>query len=163
MSTALPLRISTESVPDDENTEDPAHDPRRTKLSGPYQRVEPPDQDVKEMDVVARFTASGVRDFVRFLSGMVLANRPWKLFSSFKGTLTTAFDTGAYALVITALWILADSVGRPRLLLLMLTTAIVAMVVWIILAHHLWERPDDRQKSLSAAGEPAPLIPPARR
>jgi hypothetical protein len=45
MSTALPLRISTESVSDDEDTEDPAHDPRRAKLSGPFQRVESPDRD----------------------------------------------------------------------------------------------------------------------
>jgi len=97
------------------------------------------------MDVDARFAVPGLRGPVRLLSGMVLANRPWKLFPSFKGTLAAAFATGAYALVITTLWILADSVGWPRLLLLMVT-AIVAMVVWIIVAHHLWERPEDRQK-----------------
>jgi|SRR5688500_7378117 hypothetical protein len=73
------------------------------------------------MDVDARFAAPGVRGPVRLLSGMVLANRPWKLFHSFKGTLAAAFATGACALVITTLWILADSVGWPRLLLLMLT------------------------------------------
>jgi glucose uptake protein GlcU len=100
---------------------------------------------MKEMDVDARFTAPVVRGSVRLLSGMVLANRPWKLFPSFKGTLAAAFATGAYALVITTLWILADSVGWPRLLLLMVT-AIVAMVAWIIVAHHLWERQEDCQK-----------------
>ena len=47
--------------------------------------------------------------------------------------------------MITTLWILSDSVGFWRLLLLMIT-AIVAMVVWIIVAHHLWERPRDREK-----------------
>jgi hypothetical protein len=114
---------------------------------------------MKEIDVDARF--AGVRGPVRLLSGKVLANRPWKLIPSFKGTLAAAFATGAYALVITTLWILADSVGWSRLLLLMLT-AIVAMVVWIILAHHLWERPGHRQQPLSAAGEPALLIPSAR-
>jgi hypothetical protein len=45
-------------------------------------------------------------------------------------------------LVITTLWSLADSMGWARLLLLMVT-AIVAMVAWIIVAHHLWERPED--------------------
>lgn len=53
--------------------------------------------------------------------------------------------TGAYALVITTLWILADSVGFWRLLLLMVT-AMVAMVVWLIVAHHLWERPQDPEQ-----------------
>ncbi len=76
---------------------------------------------------------------------MVLANRPWKLFPSFKGTLAAAFATGAYALVITTLWILADSVGWARLLLLMVT-AMVAMVVWLIVAHHLWERTESPEK-----------------
>jgi hypothetical protein len=115
------------------------------ELPGPYWRIEPADRDMKEMDVDARFSAPGVRGHVRLLSGMALANRPWNLFPSFKGTLAAAFATGAYALVITTLWILADSVGWPRLLLLMVT-AIVAMVVWIIVAHHLWERPEDHQK-----------------
>ena len=43
------------------------------------------------------------------------------------------------------MWLLADAVGFWRLLLLMVT-AIVAMVVWIIIAHHLWERPEDRER-----------------
>ena len=125
--------------------DDPADGERRAELLRPYRQVEPPDRDMKEMDVDARFTAPVVRGSVRLLSGMVLANRPWKLFPSFKGTLAAAFATGAYALVITTLWILADSVGWPRLLLLMVT-AIVAMVAWIIVAHHLWERQEDCQK-----------------
>jgi hypothetical protein len=45
-------------------------------------------------------------------------------------------------LVNPALWTLADSVGWARLVLLMVA-AIAAMVLWIILAHHLWEQPKD--------------------
>jgi hypothetical protein len=75
---------------------------------------------------------------------MVLANRPWKLFPSFKGALAAAFATGAYVLVIPTIWGVADSVGWARLLALMVA-AIVAMVVWVIVAHHLWERPNDRE------------------
>ena len=48
-------------------------------------------------------------------------------------------------LAISSMWLLADAVGFWRLLLLMVT-AIVAMVVWIIIAHHLWERPEDRER-----------------
>ena len=114
-------------------------------LVGPFRRVDPPDEDMKEMDVDARFAASGVRGRFGLWSGMVLANRPWKMLPAFKGAIAAAFATGAYALVITTVWILADSVGSWRLLLLM-ATAIVAMVVWIIVAHHLWERPEEGRR-----------------
>jgi hypothetical protein len=117
--------------------------PRTEGLVGPFRRVDPPDEDMKEMDVDARFAASGVRGRFELWSGM--ANRPWKMLPAFKGAIAAAFATGAYALVITTVWILADSVGSWRLLLLM-ATAIVAMVVWIIVAHHLWERPSEREE-----------------
>jgi hypothetical protein len=87
---------------------------------------------------------------MRLWSGMVLANRPWKMLPAFKGAIAAAFATGAYALVITTLWLLADSVGWARLLLLMVT-AIVAMVAWIVVAHHLWERPEDPDQRKWAA------------
>lgn len=97
------------------------------------------------MDVEARFAAPGALGHLRLWSGMVLANRPWKMLPAFKGAIAAAFATGAYALVITTLWLLADSVGWARLLLLMVT-ALVAMVGWIIVAHHLWEHPEDREQ-----------------
>jgi hypothetical protein len=75
---------------------------------------------------------------------MVLANRSWKILPSFKGALAAAFATGAYALVIPTIWMLSDAVGSARLLLLMVA-AIAAMVVWIIVAHHLWERSNDQE------------------
>ena len=128
----------------------PGHRPHRlverrpAEFVAPFQRVEPPDEDMKETDVDARFVAPGVRGHLRLWAGMVLANRPWKLFPSFKGTLAAAFATGAYVLVIPTLWGLADAVGWARLLALMIT-AIVAMVVWIIVAHDLWERLSERE------------------
>ena len=97
------------------------------------------------MDVDARFAAPGALGHLRLWSGMVLANRPWKMLPAFKGAIAAAFATGAYVLVISSMWLLADAVGFWRLLLLMVT-AIVAMVVWIIIAHHLWERPEDRER-----------------
>jgi len=81
---------------------------------------------------------------------MVLANRPWKMLPAFKGAIAAAFATGAYALVIPSIWLLADAVGWARLVLLMVA-AIVAMVAWIIVAHHLWERPDDPEQQKWAA------------
>jgi hypothetical protein len=113
-------------------------------LGGPFRRIEPPDEDMKSTNVEARFAAPGALGHLRLLAGMVLANRPWKLFPSFKGALAAAFATAAYVLVNPALWTLADSVGWARLLVQMVA-AIAAMVVWIIVAHHLWEVPNDRE------------------
>jgi hypothetical protein len=124
--------------------------PRSTSFVGPFRRVDPPDEDMVAMDVDARFAATGLLGRIGLWSGMVLANRPWKMLPAFKGAIAAAFATGAYALVITTLWLLADSVGWARLLLLMVT-AIVAMVAWIIVAHHLWEHPEDPDQQKWAA------------
>ena len=118
--------------------------PRPVELVAPVRRLEPPDKDMKDMDVDARFVSPGGRGRLRLWSGMVLANRPWKILPSFKGAVAGAFATGAYALVIPTIWMLADAVGSARLLLLMVA-AIASMVVWIIVAHHLWERPNDQE------------------
>lgn len=96
------------------------------------------------MDVDVRFAAPRRSGHPRLLTGMVLANRPWKLLPSFKGALAAAFATGAYALITPTIWTLSDAVGWARHLLLMLA-AIAAMVAWVIVAHQLWERPRDRE------------------
>ena len=109
---------------------------------GSFRRVDTPDEDMKAIDVDARFVAPGVLGHLRLWSGMVLANRPWKMLPAFKGAIAAAFATGAYVLAINSFWLLADAMGLWRLLTLMVV-AMVAMVVWIIVAHHLWERPSD--------------------
>ena len=109
---------------------------------GSFRRVDLPDEDMKAMDIDSRFTAPGALGHLRLWSGMVLANRPWKMLPAFKGAIAAAFATGAYVLAISSMWLLADAVGLWRLLALMIV-AIVAMVAWIIVAHHLWERPED--------------------
>jgi hypothetical protein len=128
----------------------PGRGPRSDEVGGPFRRVDSPDEDMKATDVDVRFAASGAPGHLRLWSGMVLANRPWKMLPAFKGAIAAAFATGAYALIIPSIWLLADAVGWARLLLLMVV-AIVAMVVWIIVAHHLWERPDDPDQRRWAA------------
>src|SRR5215218_4078832 len=88
---------------------DPGTQP--TESLGSFRRVDPSDEDMKAMDVDARFAAPGALGHLRLWSGIVLANRPWKMLPAFKGAIAAAFATGAYALVITTLWLLADSVG----------------------------------------------------
>jgi hypothetical protein len=117
---------------------------RLSELVAPFRRLEPPNEDMKDINVDARFVAPRVGGHLRLWAGMVLANRPWMLFPSFKGALAAAFATGAYVLVIPTIWGLADQVGWERLLGLMVA-AIVAMVVWVVVAHELWERPTSRE------------------
>ena len=128
----------------------PGRGPRSGEVAGPFRRVDPLDEDMKATDVDVRFAAPGAPGHLRLWSGMVLANRPWKMLPAFKGAIAAAFATGAYALIIPSIWLLADAVGWARLLLLM-GVAIVAMVVWIIVAHHLWERSDDPDQRRWAA------------
>lgn len=77
--------------------------------------------------------------------GMVHANRPWKIFSSFKKVIAIAFATGAYGLTFPSLWNLSIAFELPRYIILMFT-AISSMLLWIILAHNLWEKPTSWNK-----------------
>jgi hypothetical protein len=120
---------------------------RLTELISPIRRIAPTNE---EDDVDARFVSLKVRGHLRLLAGMVLANRPWRLFTTMKGTLAAAFATAAYALVMPIIWQMADSLSWVRLLALMVL-AVVAMVVWIIVAHHLWERPAAQEEAREQA------------
>lgn len=90
-----------------------------------------------------RYTAPPVIGYVRLLAGMVYANRPRRLFPSFKTTVATAFATGGYGLIFSTLWELGNAYGYGRLTALTFT-AMAILVAWIIVAHDLWERPRDR-------------------
>ena len=71
---------------------------------------------------------------------MLLANRPWQLVSDLSKVIVTALATGAYAVVTSSIWPMADQLGAARLLLLGVL-AVAALVGWLIVAHELWERP----------------------
>lgn len=85
-----------------------------------------------------RYTAPRFWGHVKLLGGMVYANRPWRLFPSFKTTVATAFATGGYGLIFTTLWEIGNAYGYPRQITLMFT-AMSILVIWIILSHSLWE------------------------
>ncbi|WP_129139346.1 hypothetical protein [Modicisalibacter coralii] len=92
-----------------------------------------------EGNIDVRFvTRSRLGGSLRILSGMVRANRPWTVFPAFRSVIAVAFATGAYGLIFPTFWKLNDSYGGSRLVVLMLT-AMIAMVIWIMLAHGLWE------------------------
>lgn len=89
----------------------------------------------------ARFILqSRVIGWMRVLSGMTFANRPWTALVSFKKIITLAFATGAYISIFSTPWELSVAYTPMRFVVLMLSS-IASMVVWIIYAHNLWEKP----------------------
>ena len=110
----------------------------RSRVAAPIRRIVPPDGGV---DV--RFVLPGVRGQVRLLAGMVRANRPWHLITGLSGSLAAALAAGAFAVVTSDIWQLADSLGPVRLSVATVCS-IGAMVAWLIVDHELWERPGGR-------------------
>ncbi|QJY44791.1 hypothetical protein [Pseudonocardia broussonetiae] len=108
-------------------------DRRTSALVGPFRRVVP-DEEPENLHVLAS------RGRLRLLAGMVRDNRPWRLVPSLSGALAAALATGAYVVVTSSIWQLADMLGPVKLVIAMVF-AVAAMVAWLILDHHLWERP----------------------
>ncbi|SDO11735.1 hypothetical protein [Alkalicoccus daliensis] len=97
----------------------------------------------KEIMYVARPKLNG---YMRVATGMVRANHPWKIITTFKSVVALAFTTGAYALIFPTLWQLGDAYTWYRSLALMLV-ALSAMTAWLIISHGLWEpKPKDYKK-----------------
>ncbi|SEQ94005.1 hypothetical protein [Piscibacillus halophilus] len=109
-------------------------------------RREVPHNGEKTIDV--RFTIpSKFLGGLRILTGMVRANRPWRTFPSFIKVLVVAFATGSYAVVFPSLWNLTNEYDIWRMVLLSFVS-IFAMVIWIIAAHRLWEKPNNESNNL---------------
>lgn len=95
--------------------------------------------DTDEQDIDVRFVVKArLRGHVKLLVGMVRANRPWTILPTFRRIVAVAFATGAYGLIFPTLWRLSAAYEPYRFALLMVA-AITAMVVWLIIAHGLWE------------------------
>lgn len=101
-------------------------------------------EDTENIDV--RFKVNSYfGSALRLLTGMVRANKPWVMFSSFKKVMMLAFTTGAYALIFPTLWLLSNEYSIWRMFLLS-NISILAMVFWIISAHQLWEKKQQTEK-----------------
>ena len=83
---------------------------------------------------------------VRLMFGMTLANRPWTIIPAFKQIVAVAFATGAYGLIFPTLWQISASLEAWRFIGLMLA-AILCLIVWIIVAHELWEKPANKDEN----------------
>src|SRR5699024_734752 len=106
-------------------------------------RVEP--EEDAETDI--RFVLnSKIIGWLRILSGMVFANRPWRAIGALKKMLTLAFATGIYISIFSTTCQLSVSYTPKRFIALMILS-MLGMVVWIIFAHHLWEKPTSKSQS----------------
>ncbi|TYK44093.1 hypothetical protein [Actinomadura decatromicini] len=89
-----------------------------------------------------RFVTPGLLGRLRLLSGMIRANRPWRLFAGLSKALAGVLATAAFAVVNSTIWNITDALGPIRQAVLAVL-AVVALLAWLIIDHQLWERPDD--------------------
>ncbi|MER7014629.1 5,10-methylene-tetrahydrofolate dehydrogenase [Saccharopolyspora sp. NPDC000359] len=100
---------------------------------GPVHRVQ------HDGPVDIRYTTARVRGWLRLVSGMVRANRPWQLVWGLSSALAAALAAAGFGLFTSTVWQLGDVLSPLRAL----TTTVFAlalMTVWLIAAHGLWER-----------------------
>ena len=90
-------------------------------------------------DGTLRFAGAVLRGNMRLLVGMVRANEPATVITRLSGAMVGAFGTGAFALVSSNVWSLADALSGPRLLALALLSVTIICVA-LVAAHHLWVR-----------------------
>lgn len=86
-----------------------------------------------------RFTARVLTGHLRLLTGMIRANRPWRLAARLSRALTAAGAAEVFALVTSDIWRLADAFGALHLLLVAVG-AIAAITATLIVGAGLWER-----------------------
>ena len=84
------------------------------------------------------YVSSNTRGMIRLISGMTFANNPFNMLKSLSNVVTIAFTTGAFGIVFTTMWNLSFVYSGWRMLLIMLV-AILGMMLWVIVAHGLWE------------------------
>jgi hypothetical protein len=92
-----------------------------------------------------RYAAPQAFARLRLLSGMVYANRPWRLAAGMSRVMMATFASGAVSLAYPTIWQLSATMGPWRLsVTTVLATA--AMVAWLMVNHHLWEHPDSQSE-----------------
>ena len=97
-----------------------------------------------------RYAAPQAFARLRLLSGMVYANRPWRLAAGMSRVMMATFASGAVSLAYPTIWQLSATMGPGRLsVTTVLATA--AMVAWLVINHRLWERPDTPSQRQRAA------------
>lgn len=87
------------------------------------------------------YVAPSALSRLRLLTGMVYANRPWRLVTGLSKVLMAAFATGAVSLAYPTMWQLSTTMGPWRMSTVTIV-ATAALIAWLIIEHKLWERPN---------------------
>lgn len=124
----------SEQVSDDEDQQHGLRSPL-TEVLAPVRRESREEQG--EVDI--RYLATRNRGRVRLLTGMVRTNRPWRLIFGLSSALAAALASSAFGLSSSTIWLIGDRMGVVRQLFAGLA-AVALLVVWLIVAHHLWEK-----------------------
>ncbi|MGI5405081.1 hypothetical protein ACQEVG_37735 [Streptomyces sp. CA-135486] len=91
-------------------------------------------------DGVQRLIVPGLRGHLSLVTGMVRANRPWRLFATLSRALAGVFATAAFGLINSSTWIISSGLDVGRLIGASVAS-LLALTAWIIIDHELWERP----------------------
>ena len=113
------------------------HD-RLAELSGSVGRVDVAD------DGTLRFVTATTQGNLRLVTGMLRANRPWRVVAALSRALVASVGTAAFALTSPGVWMIAHGMGVAQ----MLTAAVgsvAAICVSLIVVHGLWERSAGRE------------------
>ncbi|MFI0237698.1 hypothetical protein [Streptomyces sp. NPDC016845] len=120
--------------------------PRRRSLPTPFARrfasIHPEPSGGDEQTADLRYVVRGRRGHLRVLSGMVRANRPWRLVPGLSKALAAALATGAVATVNSTVWSLAEALSVPRLIIATVGS-LATMIGWLIVDAQLWHRSSD--------------------
>ncbi|OLT33480.1 hypothetical protein BJF84_22190 [Rhodococcus sp. CUA-806] len=69
---------------------------------------------------------------------MIRCNRPWRLVPTLSGALAAASAASAFGVFYASIWQMASSMTLARLTVIGVL-AVVAMTIWLIFPHGLWE------------------------
>jgi uncharacterized membrane protein len=106
-------------------------------------------REVQE-DRTIRFMAAVGLGNLRLLLGMVRANRPWRLVAGLSRAIVGALGLDIFGVASPGVWLIADGMGWPRLLLVGVMS-IVVISASLIAVHRLWrnaysDRPEGRAR-----------------
>lgn len=94
--------------------------------------------DETESEHLQYIANSNAKGMVRLVSGMTFANNPLNMLISLSNIVAIAFTTGAFGLIFSTMWQLANNFSMWRLLGISIL-AIIGMLIWIMMSHDLWE------------------------
>ncbi|WP_240524024.1 hypothetical protein [Gordonia polyisoprenivorans] len=87
-----------------------------------------------------RLLAGGRIGRMRLASGMVRANRPWRLIPTLTGMTAAAAAASSFGVFFTSIWSMADALSVWRLLGISVLSLVLA-TVWLVVNNRLWDTP----------------------